>query len=73
MPAAAADFVSDDAEHSAASQSAEVPSPGNAAIRSYLTARLTPVLVKALIQMDEENPSRPLQWLATYLEDYTDI
>lgn len=74
MPIAAADFFSDDAEHPAASQSADqVPAPGNAAIRSYLTARLTPVLVKALIKMDEENPSRPLQWLASYLEEYTDI
>ena len=74
MPIAAADFFSDDAEHPAASESADqVPAPGNAAIRSYLTARLTPVLVKALIKMDEENPSRPLQWLASYLEEYTDI
>ena len=74
MPIAAADFFSDDAEHPAAYQSADqVPAPGNAAIRSYLTARLTPVLVKALIKMDEENPSRPLQWLASYLEEYTDI
>ena len=39
------------------------------AIRSYLTATITPVVLQALVRMEAEDPPRPVQWLADYLED----
>jgi len=46
---------------------------GSAAVRSYLNATLTPVLLKALMKMEDEQPNRPILWLAEYLENYSDI
>ena len=45
---------------------------GTKAIRSYLTAAITPVLLKALVQMEAEDPPRPILWLADYLERQED-
>ena len=45
---------------------------GAKAIRSYLTAAITPVLLKALVQMEAEDPPRPILWLADYLERQED-
>ena len=39
------------------------------AIRSYLTATITPIVLQALVRMEAEDPPRPVQWLADYLEN----
>ena len=48
---------------------------GTTAVRSYLNATLTPVLLKALMALDEQHPTpqRPILWLADYLTNYSDI
>jgi len=38
------------------------------AIRSYLTATITPALLTALVELDKEERENPVQWLADYLE-----
>lgn len=52
-------------------QEGEAPK-GSPAIRSYLTATLTPVLLKALVELDKEERDRPVVWLAQYLADYSE-
>ena len=48
---------------------------GSAAVRSYLTATLTPVLLKAIMALEEADPppTRPIQWVADYLENYSHV
>lgn len=56
-------------------QDESVNAPKNAAVRSYLSATITPVLLKALVALEKEDatptpPDRPVLWLAQYLEEY---
>ena len=46
--------------------------PKNAAVRSYLNATITPALLKGLMELEKEDPQRPVVWLAEWLENYAE-
>ena len=48
-----------------------VAAPKNGAVRSYLTATITPALLDGLMELDKEERDRPILWLAQYLEEYS--
>lgn len=59
-------------DHEAPAPSGEpVAAPKNGAVRSYLTATITPALLNGLMELDKEDRDRPVIWLAQYLEEYS--